>query len=210
MGNPASVDLCSQPACPALGTTGHAHVPLTTLPLNFPLPPCSYSSGLEPQPFTAWFSPDTPLTFDIRPAKGMLYPRPPPHIHSPPQGFAGKLQNLYCPCCSVRCFGHGRGQFNGEAFLIPHPLLIHCDFITSLHRCSRCSGHRAWHFTQPALRWHPLRLPHLPHLPQSHLTAPGGPTGWGSPRSHVHLPRFWQGGARQAVCADARYAVQVS
>ena len=35
-----------------------------------------YAPENRPVPFTAWLSPDTPLSFDIRPAKGMLAPRP--------------------------------------------------------------------------------------------------------------------------------------
>lgn len=35
-----------------------------------------YSSSDKPVPFTANFTPDTPLSFDVRPTKGMLQPAP--------------------------------------------------------------------------------------------------------------------------------------
>ncbi|KAF6261116.1 hypothetical protein COO60DRAFT_1637017 [Scenedesmus sp. NREL 46B-D3] len=40
------------------------------------LPLLLYSSGREPQPFSADFTPDSPLNFDVVPAKGMLPPAP--------------------------------------------------------------------------------------------------------------------------------------
>jgi hypothetical protein len=38
------------------------------------LPLLLYSSGTQPQPFSADFTPDSPLNFDVLPAKGMLPP----------------------------------------------------------------------------------------------------------------------------------------
>lgn len=40
------------------------------------LPLMLYSSGSNPQPFTAEFTPDTPLNFDVLPASGILPPAP--------------------------------------------------------------------------------------------------------------------------------------
>jgi hypothetical protein len=40
------------------------------------LPLLLYSSGPQPQPFSADFTPDSPLNFDVLPAKGMLPPAP--------------------------------------------------------------------------------------------------------------------------------------
>ena len=40
------------------------------------LPLMLYSSGPVPQAFTAEFTPDSPLNFDVVPAKGMLPPAP--------------------------------------------------------------------------------------------------------------------------------------
>lgn len=39
-----------------------------------PLP--LYASGATPQEFTADFTPETPLCFDVRPARGLLPPAP--------------------------------------------------------------------------------------------------------------------------------------
>ncbi len=40
------------------------------------LPLMLYSSSDKPQPFTAAFTPETPLVFDVDPASGMLQPEP--------------------------------------------------------------------------------------------------------------------------------------
>jgi hypothetical protein len=58
------------------------------------LPLLLYSSGPQPQPFTADFTPDSPLNFDVLPAKGMLPPAPADEAAAAADADAAKVAPL--------------------------------------------------------------------------------------------------------------------